>query len=276
MAQSWITVANIPPWIPVSQLLSADQWKNVSQDAAHPIYEARLEQSKTALIKARLRGIVIDGRPITVSVNPRLKRSQEKAGSLQDARLRRQVSAGFKKSSTRLDHEGHFSLTPEEIALSIANDFGKGDIVDACCGAGGNAIAFARKGCRVKAYEVSPQRLLDAKHNAKVYGVESRIEFIQQDSAIAITNESADLLWIDPPWGDYDKSDCQLSDFPLLESLLTNKTYESFKQIWVKLPPAFKCSSLPNFKPNAIFGVMPGDCHRIKFILLKHAPNTSL
>lgn len=43
-----------------------------------------------------------------------------------------------------LDEEGWYSVTPERIALQIAERCRCDTIVDAFCGVGGNAIAFAQ------------------------------------------------------------------------------------------------------------------------------------
>ena len=54
-------------------------------------------------------------------------------------------------------------------------------IVDAFAGVGGNAIQFAQTCDRVIAVELCAQRLELARHNAAVYGVADKIEFICQD-----------------------------------------------------------------------------------------------
>lgn len=54
-------------------------------------------------------------------------------------------------------------------------------IVDAFAGVGGNAIQFAMTCDRVIAVELCPHRLEIARHNANVYGVADRIEFICGD-----------------------------------------------------------------------------------------------
>jgi hypothetical protein len=54
-------------------------------------------------------------------------------------------------------------------------------IVDAFAGVGGNAIQFALTCDRVIAVELCAQRLDLAKHNAEVYGVAHKIEFICGD-----------------------------------------------------------------------------------------------
>ena len=47
-------------------------------------------------------------------------------------------------SGCLLDEEGWYSVTPEAIATQIAERCRCGTIVDAFCGVGGNAIAFAQ------------------------------------------------------------------------------------------------------------------------------------
>ena len=54
-------------------------------------------------------------------------------------------------------------------------------IVDAFAGVGGNAIQFALTCDRVIAVELCAQRLQIARHNAEVYGVADKIEFVQGD-----------------------------------------------------------------------------------------------
>ena len=54
-------------------------------------------------------------------------------------------------------------------------------IVDAFAGVGGNAIQFALTCEKVIAVELGAQRLAIAKHNAEVYGVADRIQFICAD-----------------------------------------------------------------------------------------------
>ncbi|KAK7040778.1 putative diacylglycerol O-acyltransferase tgs1 [Paramarasmius palmivorus] len=104
-----------------------------------------------------------------------------------------------------LDEEGWFSVTPEGIADQIAWRF-----LDAFCGVGGNAIAFARAGCaRVIALDTSATRLALARHNAQIYGVAEYIEFILCDyvsfakSYIARTSSKRkiDIIFLSPPWG---------------------------------------------------------------------------
>ncbi|VDC02843.1 unnamed protein product [Peniophora sp. CBMAI 1063] len=91
--------------------------------------------------------------------------------------------------------------------------------LDAFCGVGGNAIAFAKTCERVIALDISPTRLALARHNAEIYGVADRIEFILADFlSFARTlrptgtgslctdypdpaTRKIDVVFLSPPWG---------------------------------------------------------------------------
>ncbi|CAO3629444.1 unnamed protein product [Cunninghamella blakesleeana] len=77
-----------------------------------------------------------------------------------------------------MDYEGWFSVTPEAIAKHIAQRCKSNIIIDAFCGCGGNTIQFALECDRVIAIDIDPVKLMCAKYNAKIYGVEDKIEFI--------------------------------------------------------------------------------------------------
>ncbi|OCH96272.1 S-adenosyl-L-methionine-dependent methyltransferase [Obba rivulosa] len=127
-----------------------------------------------------------------------------------------------------LDEEGWYSVTPERIADQIAERCRCDVVLDAFCGVGGNAIAFARTCERVIALDTSPVRLALARHNAAIYGVEGRIEFILADflsfarallrppsseahkylpgqaadsASEARPSRKIDVVFLSPPWG---------------------------------------------------------------------------
>lgn len=126
-----------------------------------------------------------------------------------------------------MDKEGWWSVTPEDIAAQIAERcrcvrtlflfrpsltlLHRCDIiVDGFCGVGGNAIQFALTCERVIAIDISPTRLACARHNAALYGVEDRIEFICADftawirSLPSSTRSTIDVIFLSPPWGGVD------------------------------------------------------------------------
>ncbi|KAL0966080.1 hypothetical protein UPYG_G00290630 [Umbra pygmaea] len=105
----------------------------------------------------------------------------------------------------KLDHEGWFSVSPEKIAehiaLRVQDGFHSELIIDAFCGVGGNAIQFALTGKRVLAIDIDPVRLALARHNAHVYQVAERIDFVQGDFLQLAPRLRADVVFLSPPWG---------------------------------------------------------------------------
>jgi predicted RNA methylase len=191
-----------------------------------------------------------------------------RAARLEDARARRETTPAFLRAGARATGEGRYSLTPEALAMSLAEDARAKRVVDACCGSGGNAIAFARAGCDVAAIDVDAERLAEAAHNAHIYGVAKRIRFIHGDARVLAPTLAGDVLFIDPPWGrDYDKRATQRADFPLLDELLS-LCCSRYGALWLKLPASFATKSLARpAAVRAVFGAGRGDFRRIKFIL---------
>ncbi|KAJ1919489.1 RNA methylase protein [Mycoemilia scoparia] len=101
----------------------------------------------------------------------------------------------------KIDEEGWYSVTPEAIAYDTALRLQCDVIVDAFCGVGGNSIQFANVCERVIAIDISEERLALARHNAKVYGVSDRIEFIVGDFFKLAPRLKADAVFLSPPWG---------------------------------------------------------------------------
>ncbi|KAH8336575.1 hypothetical protein KR074_009361 [Drosophila pseudoananassae] len=120
----------------------------------------------------------------------------------------------------RLDRESWFSVTPEKIAKQTSRRLACDLIVDAFCGCGGNAIQFANTCGRVIAIDIDAEKLAMAKHNASIYGVSHKIEFIHADFLqFAIgTKLRPDIVFLSPPWGgpDYQKQ----STFDIEKNLL--------------------------------------------------------
>ncbi|KAI9455034.1 S-adenosyl-L-methionine-dependent methyltransferase [Russula earlei] len=124
-----------------------------------------------------------------------------------------------------LDEEGWYSITPEAIATQIAERCRCDVILDAFCGVGGNAIAFARTCERVIALDTSPTRLALARHNAALHGLATRIEFVLadfRDFAARVMHATPvagrtferkiDVVFLSPPWGGPEYlADCEYS-----------------------------------------------------------------
>jgi predicted RNA methylase len=257
-------VHGVPAWVRAERLLGvaflpeADRWV------------AELSRDEAADVAARLRGLGLGGHPLRVEIVPGLKRKVVRDARTVDARRRRDTSPGFTQPGVRLDDEGRRSLSPERLALALgrrAHDAGLVRVVDATAGSGGNTIGFARAGCTVVAVELDASRASDARHNAAVYAVGDRVDVRVGRAEIVVPTlvDDADLVFVDPPWGDWDKVRTGLDDVPLLQAVLA--TIPPDVAVWAKLPPSFDPSQLPGFRFQAWFGHASGDRQRVKWVL---------
>jgi trimethylguanosine synthase len=86
----------------------------------------------------------------------------------------------------RIDYEGWYSICPEACAEHVAKRVagaGLKVVFDAFSGCGGNALALAKHCDYVVSCDIDPVKVACAKHNAKVYGVCHKIEFLVGDSS---------------------------------------------------------------------------------------------
>jgi SAM-dependent methyltransferase len=204
----------------------------------------------------------LGGRLLTVEGD--LPRAAVRAARSEDARRRRDTTPGFERKGTLLDAEGRMSLTPERLALKMAKN-PPDTVLDAGCGCGGNAIAFARQGSYVIAVDRDAERLRMAAHNARVYRVADRIRFVHGDALAHLAE--AGLCFVDPPWGaGWNRERTVAEDFPLLQAIrATGRPYRA------KVPPSFDPSTTPEATPEAWFGEAAGDRSRVKLVLLSYA-----
>lgn len=130
----------------------------------------------------------------------------------------------------KLDYEGWFSVTPEKIAehiaLRVQDCFNTELIIDAFCGVGGNAIQFALTGKRVIGIDIDPVRLALAQHNAAVYGVEQRIDFLQGDFLQLAPHLRGDMVFLSPPWGG---PEYLTADVFNIQTMMTPDGFEIFR-----------------------------------------------
>lgn len=165
-------------------------------------------------------------------------------------------------------------LTPESLALQLGRSAEGRRVIDAGCGVGGNTIGFARAGCEVLAVERDAERARLAAHNVRVYGVQDRVRIVEGDALELVAREvsraasASTLLFCDPPWGaDWDRTRCELEDFPLLVALRAHRP--RFHALWAKLPASFASQSWPGAGLQAMFGEADGDRHRVKFVVAR-------
>lgn len=277
MAVHQVRVGPLPDWLDVARLLGPtaepDGAWQLSRGDHWLMAHGTLSSADAADLAARLRGLGFDGHLLGCDVAPPLSRSLVRRARTDDARRRRATTPGFTRPGTRDDEIGRMSLTPEPLAMRMAAWAQGRAVVDAGCGIGGNAIAFARAGCRVLAIEADAERLELARHNAGVYGVAKQIKFVHGD-ALELLPERSDpeaILFVDPPWGaDWPRGRCGLADLPLLAALLPHAV--RYAALWAKVPPSFATKQLLDGRPgqvDAFFGEAQGDRRRIKFVLVR-------
>jgi hypothetical protein len=273
-----VRVAPLPTWLDAQRLLgpTKDGDGGWAFDACDGGIQARasLDGPRAADLAARVRGLGLDGRPLTCEIEPPLRRALVRRARTEDARRRRTTTPGFSRAGARVDEIGRMSLTPEILADRVASWAGGRAVVDAGCGVGGNAIAFARAGSRVCAIEIDADRLALARDNARLYGVADRVEFVLGD-ARELVRARADpetILFVDPPWGaDWNRRGCGLAELPLLAAL--RPLAAGYHALWAKLPPSFATAELGGpeieLRVDALFGEAEGDRRRVKFVLAR-------
>ena len=149
------------------------------------------------------------------------------------------------------DAQGLYSVKPEKFALEIAQTLPGTIVLDAFCGIGGSAIGFALCGKRVVSVDIDESRLRMAAHNAALYGVADKIDFMQGDIATLydplFDTLHFDALHIDPPWGgpDYYKKEVfGWADFAPDPLPLIHKAVQAKINVAVGLPVNFDAAAL--------------------------------
>lgn len=126
-----------------------------------------------------------------------------------------------------MDEEGWFSVTPESIARHHASRCGSNTVIDCFTGVGGNAIQFAMRSNHVIAIDIDPQKVDYARHNAAIYGVNDRIDFIQGDFFKLAPYLKGNTVFMSPPWGGPDYS--KVETYDIISMLKPHNGYHLFK-----------------------------------------------
>lgn len=147
------------------------------------------------------------------------------------------------------DAVGLYSVTPRAVARRIATPFAGQSVVDAFCGIGGNAIAFAEVCPVVYAIDIDAARLGMARNNAAVYG-RRNIEFINGNFLEIAPNYKADAVFLDPPWGGpsySNKPQFLLTDFIPDGELLLRTAFQHYARVVLRVPVNFDFAELSKF-----------------------------
>ena len=134
-------------------------------------------------------------------------------------------------------------------------------------------MGFARAGLRVVAVERDAERIEMARSNARLYGVDARVEWRCSDAIDALSELNpldGDLLFVDPPWGEsWDRVHVDPAGLPLLGAALAAR---GGRALWAKLPPSIDTRGLGAAHVEAVFGHAAGDMQRVKYLLVRWSP----
>lgn len=141
-----------------------------------------------------------------------------------------------------------YSVTPEAVALAVADRVIKffpeiETAIDLCSGAGGNTIAFARRGFRTIGIDIDPAVHIDAQHNSHIYGIYN-IEYIQGNAVQIAFSSLADpdstILFASPEWGGMEYKTQETFDVetcrPKVSEIVQHAHDEQFTRMVLFLP----------------------------------------
>ncbi|KAG1692640.1 hypothetical protein DVH05_025120 [Phytophthora capsici] len=177
--------------------------------------------------------------------------------------LQRHVLFDRFEDGIQLDHESWYSVTPQAIAEHIAKRLACDVVVDPFSGCGGNVIQLAKTCKQVIAIDIDPEKIRMAKHNAEIYGVADKIEFIIGNSIDILPKIKADVVFLSPPWGGvkYSRKRFSLEDM-LVKGVsgldLFAKARQVSKNIAYYLPKGTPTEDLMALAPNE-----PVECEKI-------------
>lgn len=257
-----VRVEPAPAWVPL------DRWLGQTFRREGEAAVAALSAAEAAELAARLRGVALDGAEVRVEISPPLPRPLVRAARTEEARRMRASTPGFTRAGARVDDGSRVGLSPEVLALALGRSAKGARVWDLCCGAGGDAIGFARGGAEVVAIEQRAERVAQARHNAQLYGVATKIRFLTGDALRLAQPAPGELLYLDPPWIEGYREPHTLSAYPLIEAV---RAAWPASPLWVKLPAAFATASLPG-RWEAVFGEYEGDRRRIKYLIGRIPP----
>ena len=202
---------------------------------------------QAALARHRADGLVVGG--VTMGVSVELARGRCLPAVPRQQRADKGRWGRAAPWLPHLDDVGRHSLTPRALADRMVSRAGAlpRRVVDACCGCGGNTVAFARAGVAVVGVELDDVRARMARENARALGVDGRVSIRAGsiENLLEHVLEPGDLLFVDPPWrGD---SGARGTTFEALFERLPRlaDAVRSVDRVMLKLPRTFAVQSLP-------------------------------
>jgi trimethylguanosine synthase len=101
------------------------------------------------------------------------------------------------------DPDAYYMSCPEVVGQHLAKQLSRfKTAVELCCAVGAAVIPLAQSMEKVTGVDISHDRVRDAKHNAELYGVEDKTDFIVGDvlDPDLLQSISAEVAILDPDW----------------------------------------------------------------------------
>lgn len=160
----------------------------------------------------------------------------------------------LKERQMSFDEEGLRTFNPLPIGFRLAQKMKSENVFDCFSGLGGLSIAFGMAGKQVHGIELNAHRVQLAQANAKLFGVEEKVDFVCADAISALggsLNLKGQGLILDPPWagtayGEFPSF--KLAHFKPNGLQLLLVAFKTEAEIIMMLPKNFDLNELNQFK----------------------------
>lgn len=181
---------------------------------------------------------------------------QARAG-LEMARLRSKASEKFGDAAQRLfftrqalEQASHPAVRTYRAArIAEQNHL----LVDACCGIGADALAFAQADMKIIGLDIDPLRIELARYNAQALGLNARFEVADVREELP----QAEVIFFDP--GRRDDQDKRIFSVEAYQPPLSTVHHWQARQIVVKLSPGVDLAQLSAYPGEVEFISVEGD-----------------
>lgn len=158
-----------------------------------------------------------------------------------------------KEKLLKFDEEGLASFTPLLVGFQLARQIKSQEVYDCFCGVGGLSLAFAAAGKRVHGIELNAHRAKLAQSNAKIFGVEEKIDIVCADAmsflaSIKLPEQAVllDLSWGGTAYGDFPSF--KLNHFRPNGQQALEIAFKTGAEVLMMFPKNFDLNELNAFK----------------------------
>lgn len=184
----------------------------------------------------------------------KLLKAEQAGAAVEQAELRHKAVAKFGPDASKMlfTRDGLEQASDPGIRryrAEQASQRGLGSIIDACCGIGTDAIAFAQAGHPVLGLDRDPLRVEIARCNASALGL-SNLRFAVYDVAQPLP-EVPDLIFFDP--ARRNEAGQRLHHVERYLPSLSTLAHWDAAHIWAKLSPAVELDQIGNYGGTVVF-----------------------